>query len=177
MHSTATQPTMDQSFAPHHNPFPDQWAANGHHQPRDMAMAAHPMPADDIMLRPPQQMHPVQPFPMDASMQSSVGPAMPYAQHPGMHHGLPADSFGASASFTEDSQMIDRDDNDEGDSLPGGAPHPKPTNKTSANNELEMRALFKANRSRSLQDVAAELHGNERGPNSERTRQVFAMLW
>ena len=36
---------------------------------------------------------------------------------------------------------------------------------------------LQANQSRTLQDVAVELHGNERGPNSERTRQVFAMLW
>ena len=51
------------------------------------------------------------------------------------------------------------------------------TSRTSANNELEMRELFRTNKHRTLQDVAAELHGNERGPNSERTRQVFAMLW
>ncbi|GJC82200.1 transcriptional regulator RFX1 [Colletotrichum liriopes] len=49
--------------------------------------------------------------------------------------------------------------------------------RSSANNELEMRHLFNANKHRGLQDVASELHGNERGPNSERTRQVFAMLW
>jgi regulatory factor X len=147
-----------------------------------MTMAAHHMPTDDMgMLRPASQMHAGQHFSMDSSMQSSVGGhSMSYAQHAALNHpGLSADSFGASASFTDpDSQMMDRDDNEDGDSLASIAPNPKPSsNKTSANNELEMRALFQANKSRSLQEVAAELHGNERGPNSERTRQVFAMLW
>jgi regulatory factor X, other len=181
MHSNATQQNLEQSFATHHNSFPDQWSANGHGhgQPREMPMPGHQMPGDEIMLRPGSQMHPAQSFPMDSSMQSSIGHAMPYPQHAALQHpGLSADSFGASASFTEDSQMVDREDNEDGDSLAGGVPNHKPSsNKTSANNELEMRALFKANKHRTLQEVAAELHGNERGPNSERTRQVFAMLW
>lgn len=74
--------------------------------------------------------------------------------------------------------MLDRDDNEDGDSISGPVGAAKPTSaRSSANNELEMRQLFTANRHRHLQDVAGELHGNERGPNSERTRQVFAMLW
>lgn len=142
-------------------------------------MQGHQMPGEEIMLRPGSQMHPAQSFAMDSSMQSSVGHTMSYQQHAALQHpGLSADSFGASASFTEDSQMIDREVNDDGDSLAGAAASSKPAaNKASANNELEMRQLFKANKHRSLQDVATELHGNERGPNSERTRQVFAMLW
>lgn len=142
-------------------------------------MQGHQMPGEEILLRPGSQMHPSQSFAMDSSMQSSVGHPMSYPQHAAMQHpGLSADSFGASASFTEDSQMIDREENEDGDSLGGAIANSKPSsNKTSANNELEMRQLFKANKNRSLQDVATELHGNERGPNSERTRQVFAMLW
>src|SRR5208282_4529763 len=49
--------------------------------------------------------------------------------------------------------------------------------KSSAANEMEMRQLFHTNKHRTLPEVARELHGNERGPQSERTRQVFAMLW
>ncbi|KAH6648914.1 hypothetical protein BKA67DRAFT_538923 [Truncatella angustata] len=186
MHSTATQQNLDQSFAvSHHNSFPEQWPTNPHphghghvQQHRDMAMSAHQMPADDIMLRSGSQMHPAQSFAMDSSMQSAVGHPMAYPQHAVLqHHGLPADSFGASASFTEDSQMMERGDDEDGDSLAGALANPKPSNKTSANNEHEMRQLFRANKHRSLQEVATELHGNERGPNSERTRQVFAMLW
>lgn len=54
---------------------------------------------------------------------------------------------------------------------------PKKAVKSSAANELEMRQLFNNNKHRTLPEVATELHGNERGPQSERTRQVFAMLW
>jgi regulatory factor X len=91
-------------------------------------------------------------------------------------HSVSADSFTGNGSFADDSQMLDRD-GDEGDSFAGAPGNGKPQNKSSANNEFEMRQLFTAHKHRSLQDVAEELHGNERGPNSERTRQVFAMLW
>jgi regulatory factor X len=80
-------------------------------------------------------------------------------------------------SFADDSQMLDRDGNDDGDSF-NGLPRPvKAGSRSNANNEMEMRQLFHANKHRTLQDVAQELIGNERGPNSERARQVFAMLW
>jgi len=49
--------------------------------------------------------------------------------------------------------------------------------KSSAANELEMRQLYQSNKHRSLPEVAQDLHGNERGPQSERQRQVFAMIW
>lgn len=129
------------------------------------------------MLRPASQMQGAQSFSMDASMHSSVGPGMSFGQHQALTHGLPTDSFAtANASFTEgDSQMMD--DNDEGDSFNGMPAAKGSSSRTSANNELEMRQLFQSSKHRNLQEVAKELHGNERGPNSERTRQVFAMLW
>lgn len=147
------------------------------------------MSGDAVMLRPAAQMqaqmqvqmHNGQPYPVDSNMHS-VGPAMPYAQHHSIfnaHHGLPGDPYATNASFTDvDSQMMERDDNEDADSMAGLPPAQKaPSSRTSANNEIEMRSLFQANKHRKLEEVAAELHGNERGPNSERTRQVFAMLW
>jgi regulatory factor X, other len=115
---------------------------------------------------------------VDQSIASSAAVTHPmaYDQHPEMaSHGLSAETYIGNASFTEgDSQMIDRgDDNEEGDSVVGA----QKGSRSSANNELEMRQLFRANKHRTLQEIAMELHGNERGPNSERTRQVFAMLW
>lgn len=77
-------------------------------------------------------------------------------------------------SFADpDSQMLDAKNDNTTMPMP---PAPKNTTRT-ANNEREMQQLYQANRHRSLHDVARELHGNERGPNSERQRQVFAMLW
>ena len=44
-------------------------------------------------------------------------------------------------------------------------------------NDIELRRLFRDNQGRSLRDVAAQVLANERGPKSEKTKQIFAMLW
>ena len=44
-------------------------------------------------------------------------------------------------------------------------------------NDLELRRLFRENQGRSLKDVAVQVLANERGPRSEKTKQIFAMLW
>ncbi|KAM4056011.1 RFX DNA-binding domain-containing protein [Hirsutella rhossiliensis] len=163
--------------------YAGQWITSDH------AHAKPPhMTPEDIILHATSHMQSANPdFPMDGPMAaaSMAHAHMPYQQqqqqqqHPMARHPLPTEQYAGNASFAEsDSQMLDRDDNEDGDSMVGhlGAPRPA-ASRSSANNELEMRQLFSANRHRNLQDVAGELHGNERGPNSERTRQVFAMLW
>jgi regulatory factor X len=90
---------------------------------------------------------------------------------------LPADVY---AQYGEgDSQIMEgrSDEQDDVDSVLGGNGASKKPLKSSAANELEMRQLFHQNKHRTLPDIAAELHGNERGPNSERQRQAFAMIW
>ncbi|KAK6954752.1 hypothetical protein Daesc_004721 [Daldinia eschscholtzii] len=179
IHSVATQPTLDQqALMAHHGSFTDQWVSNDHASQRDMSSAVQPMSTGDMMLRPASQLPVGQSFSMGSSMHSAVGLAMPYAQHPTLHPAVSAESFAGNTSFTDaDSQMMDREEADEVDSLAGRPQGTKPSSRTSANNELEMRQLFQANKNRTLADVAKELHGNERGPNSERARQIFAMLW
>lgn len=44
-------------------------------------------------------------------------------------------------------------------------------------NDIELRRLFRENQGRSLKDVATQVLANERGPRSEKTKQIFAMLW
>lgn len=44
-------------------------------------------------------------------------------------------------------------------------------------NDIELRRLFRDNQGRSLKEVAAQVLANERGPKSEKTKQIFAMLW
>lgn len=82
-------------------------------------------------------------------------------------------------AYGEESQMIEgrSDEQDEVESLAGTTGPAKKASKSSAANELEMRQLFQSNKHRTLPEVATDLHGNERGPQSERQRQVFAMLW
>lgn len=137
------------------------------------------MPAEDMMLRPASQMQVAQPFSMGPNMHPAVGSTtIPFHQHPNLHHAVAVENFGANGSFTDaDSQMMDREDGEEMESVVPQARSKNGSSRTSANNELEMRQLFQSNQHRTLKDVAKELHGNERGPNSERARQIFAMLW
>lgn len=92
--------------------------------------------------------------------------------------GTPAGGYVASYGEGE-SQILEgrSDEQDDVDSQIGAGGPAKKSSKSSAANELEMRQLFHSNKHRSLPEVAMELHGNERGPQSERQRQVFAMLW
>jgi len=121
-------------------------------------------------------------FAMDSSMDASMTQHMQY--HPDASFGRrsiqPAMSMPVNdmSGFTDaDSQMLDVRDDDVDSVAAAGPGHRSGASRTSANNEREMQLLFQANKHRALQEVARELHGNERGPNSERQRQVFAMLW
>ncbi|KAI8946224.1 RFX DNA-binding domain-containing protein [Xylaria longipes] len=192
IHSVATQPNHERSFSvAHHGNHQEQWHTNGHGvmpHSKDMSIVGHQMGqrmnqqmAGEEMLRPATaQMALQQSFAMETGLHQPVGPAMPYTHHPNLPHNLQADSFGHGATFTDgDSQIMERDDPDESDIMEAPRVTGKKTgsSRTSANNELEMRQLYQASKHRQLEDVAKELHGNERGPNSERARQIFAMLW
>ena len=48
---------------------------------------------------------------------------------------------------------------------------------TSVTNDQELRKLFTENHHRDLKEVAAQVLANERGPRSEKTKQIFAMNW
>ncbi|KAK1504006.1 RFX DNA-binding domain-containing protein [Colletotrichum tamarilloi] len=183
VHSISTQPTMEQQqFADAPELYSAQWVNNDQRQQRSLAPASRITPEEMMLHAAATQMQNAREYSMPPGMSASMsqssahmGHSMSFQQHPMQRHPLPSESF-ANNSFTDDSQMIDRDE--DGDSLVGAMGMQKSSSaRSSANNELEMRHLFNANKHRGLQDVAGELHGNERGPNSERTRQVFAMLW
>lgn len=53
----------------------------------------------------------------------------------------------------------------------------KPAPSATATNDRELRELLNKNRGRTLPDVAAEVIATERTSKSERTKQLFAMLW
>jgi regulatory factor X len=169
---------VDQSFGEGSDVFNTQWLPNDHSQAKGLAPVPHQMTPEDMILQAASQLHASREYSVDSSMNAPIPQSIPFQQHPHMNRqSMPAESYSANNSFMDpDSQMMDRDGNDDGDSVVGAPGGPKPS-RTSANNEVEMRHLFQQNSHRNLQDVAEELHGNERGPNSERTRQVFAMLW
>ncbi len=53
----------------------------------------------------------------------------------------------------------------------------KKGNASTIANDIELKKLFRENVGRSLHEVAAQVLANERGPRSEKTKQIFAMLW
>lgn len=136
---------------------------------------------EDILMQPAPQLGDPRDYGVDPALatqmrhNSSEVPVQYRADQP--RHSLPAESF--TGFGDEDSQIMEgrSDEQDDVDSVVGANGGAKKASKSSAANELEMRQLFQTNKHRSLPEVATELHGNERGPQSERTRQVFAMLW
>lgn len=175
IHSISTQPNLEQaSLGEASELYAAQWMSNDPAQAKDMTDAPQMSP-EDMILQAASHMQGGRDFSMDPSL-APMGHSLAYQQlHNMQRHPLPGETYAVNTSFTDpDSQMLDRDENEDGDSMLGPQ---KSSSRTSANNELEMRQLFSANKHRSLQEIASELHGNERGPNSERTRQVFAMLW
>jgi regulatory factor X, other len=177
IHSTTTQPNLEHSFQEAHDVYAQQWIPSEQHgQVRELATGSNHMTPEDLLLA--SQLQAGRDFAMDPPLNTSMqSVSFHHPNHSMSRQSMSADSFAGNTSFADDSQMIDRDANDDGDSFAGIPGNPKPGSRSSANNEMEMRQLFGSNKHRSLQDVAEELHGNERGPNSERTRQVFAMLW
>lgn len=167
IHSANTQ-GLDQSFD-HSAVYQAQWISDQSHPNHSSIPQMSP---EDMILHAASQLQAggLQ----SGNMHPQVNPAAVGLQF--APHGLPQNNYPASHDFTQhDNQMMDRDDQEEDSTAMPKAP--TKGSRSSANNELEMRQLFSTNKHRSLQEVATELHGNERGPNSERTRQVFAMLW
>ncbi len=184
IHSATTQPKLEENFAESQDVYAAQWLANGisdsipsgHGQHRELAPASHhQMTPEDLLLA--SQLQASREFMEAPAMANSMHGAGFSQSHNASRQSMSAESFAGNTSFAEDSQMLDRDGNEDNESFSGLQPNAKPASRTSANNEQEMRQLFVSNKHRNLQEVAQELHGNERGPNSERTRQVFAMLW
>jgi regulatory factor X, other len=166
VHSVSTQPNMEQSFSGD-DVYSTQWLKGSQSQHKEIAPAMQQMTPEDMILQAAAHAQSSGEYALDSSMNASAS---------FLHANMSRQSFSADNSFADDSQMMDRDGHDDGDSVHGAVSGQK-SSRSSANNELEMRQLFHANKHRRLPDVAEELHGNERGPQSERTRQIFAMLW
>jgi hypothetical protein len=82
-------------------------------------------------------------------------------------------------SFDSQGQHFVMTFNDEQTQDDGGAgeARKKKGSASSIANDNELRKLFAANKDRDLNDVAASVLANERGPKSEKTKQIFAMNW
>lgn len=184
--SRGHQFTAEQSTANISSVYQKQW----YDQPQNerFGSLSHQMTPNDMAINSTPQMQSTQPYDLDPNLGNIIsGHGMSYrpdykmdTNHQPQQQPL---SEQYNQTFTDgDSQMVEgrSDEQDEADSVAGGGGatgQGKKASKSSAANELEMRQLFNTNKHRTLPDVAMELHGNERGPQSERQRQVFAMLW
>ncbi|KAL3427066.1 RFX DNA-binding domain-containing protein [Phlyctema vagabunda] len=179
--SGTTHNLLDQQLA-NHEDYQKRWYEQDPNMRQRFGSVNHQMTAEDMVIHSAAQLQNPIEYKLDPSMHPSGNHAMPYSQEmqykPELtHHPNPVDGYGGN--FGEgDSQLVERsDEQEEVDSLAGVVGPSKKPSKASAQNELEMKQLFQSNKHRSLPEVATELHGNERGPQSERQRQVFAMIW
>ncbi|KAI4208055.1 MAG: hypothetical protein LQ346_000219 [Caloplaca aetnensis] len=81
-------------------------------------------------------------------------------------------------SYDGDSQGFEHPNGDQGIGESGATEvRKKKGNASTIANDIELKKLFRENVGRSLHEVAAQVLANERGPRSEKTKQIFAMLW
>ncbi|KFZ24573.1 hypothetical protein V502_00958 [Pseudogymnoascus sp. VKM F-4520 (FW-2644)] len=180
LHSAATHSLHDQQTDGNPAEYQKQWFEN--EQQQRFADGGH-VTAEDMVMQSASQLRDPRDYGIDPALGAAVNHTLGYS-HDGSYRpeharrSLPTDGYGTSF-MEDDSPMLEgrSDEQDDVDSLAGANGAPKKASKSSAANELEMRQLFQNNKHRKLPEVATELHGNERGPQSERMRQVFAMIW
>ncbi|PQE12014.1 hypothetical protein CJF31_00000148 [Rutstroemia sp. NJR-2017a BVV2] len=179
VHSGIAQPILDQQYMD-----PPQWFEQNANAQHKFDTGLSQMTPEDMVMHSASQLQNPRGYDIEHSMNGVPGHSMQsyhseiQYRHENGRQSIPMDNF-APAYGDGDSQVLEgrSDEQDDVDSLGGANGATKKPSKSSAANELEMRQLFQSNKHRSLQDVASELLQNERGPQSERQRQVFAMLW
>ncbi|PSR79199.1 hypothetical protein BD289DRAFT_442849 [Coniella lustricola] len=156
-------------------------------QLRSIAPAPRPTSPEYILTN-GMSVHQARDLSVDAAVSSGIGAQFRFQQAPQhmlqqqqsqphmARQSLPTEYMPMNGHPGLGTKLVDRNDSPAQDSGLdiGGAPA---RSRSNTNNDQEMRELFTRNSHRALQDVAKELHGNERGPSSERSRQLFAMLW
>ncbi|CAG8971923.1 hypothetical protein HYALB_00003258 [Hymenoscyphus albidus] len=181
MHSAVTQPILEQQHNQQQVDYQKQWYETSALAQQRFGDITHQLTAEELVMNSATQLQNPRGYDLDSTLGVGSNHSLQYSHEnhykPEMQRqSLPAESYGMG--FNEgDSQLLEgrSEEQDEANSLAGGPA--KKVSKSSAANELEMRQLFHSNKHRTLPEVAVELHGNERGPQSERQRQVFAMLW
>jgi regulatory factor X len=116
------------------------------------------------------QLHSGLPYPNDDQFRSHT----PQSQPP-----IGFTRFDSAGSQLGDQALSDRMNDTPDPEADGndGRKSQKNRSSASAQNDIELRRLFREAEHSSLQEVALQLQGNERGPQSEKIRQTFAMIW
>ncbi|KAH8598005.1 RFX DNA-binding domain-containing protein [Bisporella sp. PMI_857] len=156
-----------------------QWYNNGTAHQR-FGSINNQMSPEDMVMHSASQLQNPQHYDIDPSLGAEQHHGLPYPPEPQYKlesGGPPGSNEHYGGSYVDGDSNLLEGRSEEQDEVESAAGPAKKASKSSAANELEMRQLFQSNKHRSLPEVAMELHGNERGPQSERQRQVFAMLW
>ncbi|KAH8683292.1 RFX DNA-binding domain-containing protein [Tricladium varicosporioides] len=183
VHSSVNRPLLEQQNIDVGQDYQKQWYDQNALAQQRFGEAGHQMTPEDMLLHNAPHLQNPPGYEIDPALAAAANQSLMYTHDrhykPDMgRQSIPTESY--SMGYNEgDSQVLEgrSDEQDDVDSLAGANGPVKKASKSSAANELEMRQLFQSNKHRSLPEVASELHGNERGPQSERQRQVFAMLW
>ena len=165
--TTSIQPTgsqpiqhyQHQPYAPHVQYTPEEVITQNHHQ------FSNPQNGYDID---PSLQNNID-HRRSMSLETSHGASTAAARPPLVHH----QSYDATGQqpfqHLNDDQVQDDTGTEQGKKKKGSA--------SSAANDAELRRLFNEHRGRPLKEVAGDVLVHERGPKSEKTKQIFAMLW
>jgi regulatory factor X, other len=173
--TTSTQSATTQ-LHPDQNTPTETFAFNLHHHQQ-----THPLnhdPEEMIRQSAHQLTNPHQGFVLDPALRDPNHPNLPfpseqaYSIHnmpPGVH-GMPYQAYdGMDHSVHEN--MTEEQASD------GPASKRKKGSATTIANDIELRRLYRENEGKSLEDMAKEVLTHERGAKSEKSKQIFAMLW
>ncbi|KAI9881330.1 MAG: hypothetical protein M1830_003337 [Pleopsidium flavum] len=161
-----TQPAPDASFDfPHQN-----------------QQQSYPYTPEEMIRQSIQQLkNPHNEFALDPALQDRANHGLPYAPGAGytVQGGESRPPLEHYQSYDgPDNQMLDPSVDDQGqDGTEADGAKKKKGSASSIANDLELKRLFRENQGRSIKEVAAQVLTNERGPKSEKTKQIFAMLW
>ena len=106
---------------------------------------------------------------------STYGVENAYENAAGMQELLQA-SLADDRNERQESEVQTQDAGDQENNAENMAPRKKGA-ATSAANDIELRRLYRENVGRDLHEVALQVLENDKGPKSEKTKQIFGMLW
>ena len=178
--SIGTQPTLrrqqDSHLANHFSQAPQPY------YPQQLSPTSY-TPEEMITQNQRQFSNPHEPYAVDPSLQHQETLQRSMSVGPGhgsvMAAGVPPIGHRHSFSAAEASQFraATEEPGPDDTGTEQGKNKIKKGSATSAANDMELRRLFAEHRGRPLKEVAAEVIVHERGPKSEKTKQIFAMLW
>ena len=167
--SATTQLNQDQG-TPNEN-----FMFNPHHHQHGNTF--HPDPEEMIRQSAHQLTNPHPAFVLDPSLRDPNHPNLPYPseQAYAMQHIPPGISPVPYQPYDGMDQSFN--DNMTEDHTSDATSKKKKGSATTIANDFELRRLFRQYEGKSLEDMAKEVLTHERGAKSEKSKQIFAMLW